>query len=159
MSLTQLRPRPAPSSGQPTMPTRWARFYGYAGTCLSVAAMAAGLWVGGRDVHDACAAHEAAAYGPDCRPQRWSAQAGDQVGVVLSDGLNVDGSIVVADEAVLELKAGHEFRAGRAPVDSIAAIEEAGEVRAEFGETAMRIVTVALLVAVYASIVAFQFLS
>ena len=121
--------------------------------------MAAGLWMGGRGVHHACAAHEAAALSPGRRPPRWSPRVGDHVRVVLLDGLTVEGSIVVADDAVLELKSGDEPGAQRVPANEIAAIEPANEGRTEFGEVAMRVVTLALLVTVLVSIVAFQFLS
>jgi hypothetical protein len=120
--------------------------------------MVAGLWVGGRGVYHACAAHETAVFSPDGSPARRSPQAGDHVRVVLLDGLTVEGTLLAADHAALEHNAGDEARLQRVRAEEVAELEPADEDRAEFGEVAMRVVTLVLLVTMYVSIVAFQFL-
>jgi hypothetical protein len=121
--------------------------------------MVAGLWVGGRGVCHACAAHGTATFSPDGGPARRSPQAGDHGRVVLLDGLAVKGTVLAANDAALELRAKDEAGSQRLRAGELAELGPADEGRGKFGEIAMRVVTVALLVTVYVSIVAFQFLS
>jgi hypothetical protein len=159
MNLNQKHHRPAPSLRRPTMSTRWASDRGYAGACLSVAVMAAGLWIAGSGVYRACATHEAAALSVGGATAPGLPPAGGGARVALQDGLTAEGAVLVADDAALDLNAKEEAGPQRVRAGELAEFGPADERRTEFGEAAMRVVTLALLVTVYVSIVVFQFLS
>lgn len=113
--------------------------------------------MGGCGVHHAYATRDAATFCLERRPPHESPRVGDRVRLVLLDGLAVEGFVVAADDAALELKTEDEAGTQRVSAVEIGTIEPAGRSHAEFGEAAMRVVTVVLLVALYVSIVAFQF--